>query len=273
MKAALEPSVSLEFDSYFFFLRKFHYIAMDREAQLKLTDQGERVVDGDCSTVLERGGRVLRRSAPRRGQPRQAVVDETRPDACRRRRRSCCWTRPRPTASGLDARRPCRRRRGCDAGARAAGSSPHRIPPLPARCAPVRAAAPPRRPPSPPRSPSPGHHLSARRRSLRCPLPPPSARRPSGAAAKGADLDLRYQKFDPIGTGPLGTVFKGRYNALGLDICIKELKDIFGYFSFLQRGEVLKRLKKELCAQAAGAPPGGGRRSSTRTSTSRGPTS
>ena len=42
MKAALEPSVSLEFDSYFFFLRKFHYIAMDREAQLKLTDQGER---------------------------------------------------------------------------------------------------------------------------------------------------------------------------------------------------------------------------------------
>lgn len=61
---------------------------------------------------------------------------------------------------------------------------------------------------------------------------------------------MRYQKFDPIGSGPLGTVFKGRFNSLGLDISIKELKDIFGYFSFLQRGEVLKRLKKELCAQA-----------------------
>src|SRR5579871_4929351 len=47
VKSALEPAVSLEFDTYFFFLRKFHYIAMDREAQLKLTDQGERVVDGD----------------------------------------------------------------------------------------------------------------------------------------------------------------------------------------------------------------------------------
>src|SRR4051812_11349973 len=47
VKAALEPSVSLEFDSYFFFLRKFHYIAMDREAQLKLTDQGDRVAEGD----------------------------------------------------------------------------------------------------------------------------------------------------------------------------------------------------------------------------------
>ncbi|NPC83626.1 serine/threonine protein kinase, partial [Pyxidicoccus fallax] len=47
VKAALEPSVSLEFDNYFFFLRKFHYIAMDREAQLKLTEQGERVAGGD----------------------------------------------------------------------------------------------------------------------------------------------------------------------------------------------------------------------------------
>ena len=47
VKTALEPAVCLEFDAYFFFLRKFHYIAMDREAQLKLTDSGERVVDGD----------------------------------------------------------------------------------------------------------------------------------------------------------------------------------------------------------------------------------
>src|SRR3954466_1107461 len=56
VKGNLEPSVSLEFDSYFFFLRKFHYIAMDREAQLKLTDQGERVVDGD--TIEKFSGEV-----------------------------------------------------------------------------------------------------------------------------------------------------------------------------------------------------------------------
>src|SRR5262245_2859399 len=47
VKSALEPAVSLEFDNYFFFLRKFHYIAMDREAQLKLTDTGERVAEGE----------------------------------------------------------------------------------------------------------------------------------------------------------------------------------------------------------------------------------
>jgi serine/threonine protein kinase len=81
-------------------------------------------------------------------------------------------------------------------------------------------------------------------------MPPPAAPSVASAAAPKGDALDRYQKFDPIGTGPLGTVFKGRFNALGLDICIKELKDIFGYFSFLQRGEVLKRLKKELCAQA-----------------------
>lgn len=78
---------------------------------------------------------------------------------------------------------------------------------------------------------------------------------PAGMS-KGQDLDLRYQKFDPIGSGPLGTVFKGKHNALGLDVCVKELKDIFGYFSFLQRGEVIKRLKKELCAQAQVRHPG-----------------
>lgn len=76
------------------------------------------------------------------------------------------------------------------------------------------------------------------------------------AGAKGQDLDLRYQKHDQVGSGPLGTVFKGKHNALGLDVCVKELKDIFGYFSFLQRGEVIKRLKKELCAQAQVRHPG-----------------
>jgi len=79
---------------------------------------------------------------------------------------------------------------------------------------------------------------------------------PVASGPKGTEIDLRYVKFDPIGSGPLGTVFKGRHNALGLDICVKELKDIFGYFSFLQRGEVIKRLKRELCAQAQVRHPG-----------------
>jgi hypothetical protein len=64
VKTALEPAVSLEFDAYFFFLRKFHYIAMDREAQLKLTDSGRAGGGrGRPRPLLWRGGRVLQRAA------------------------------------------------------------------------------------------------------------------------------------------------------------------------------------------------------------------
>src|SRR5690349_12510008 len=54
VKTALEPSVSREFDAYFFFLRKFHYIAMDREAQLRLTDEGERIAEGQSDGKFEK---------------------------------------------------------------------------------------------------------------------------------------------------------------------------------------------------------------------------
>jgi hypothetical protein len=47
VKSTLEPSVTLEFDNYFFFLRKYHYIALDREACLQLTTEGDKVVEGE----------------------------------------------------------------------------------------------------------------------------------------------------------------------------------------------------------------------------------
>jgi eukaryotic-like serine/threonine-protein kinase len=86
--------------------------------------------------------------------------------------------------------------------------------------------------------------------------PPPAAPARNELAQKGTELDQRYLRFEALGSGPLGTTYKGRQLALGLEVCVKELKDIFGYFSFLQRGEVLRRLKKELCAQAQVRHPG-----------------
>jgi hypothetical protein len=68
VKTSLEPAVSLEFDAYFFFLRKFHYIAMDREAQLKLTDSGERVVEGSTWTGSAARWGVLQRAADAGGR-------------------------------------------------------------------------------------------------------------------------------------------------------------------------------------------------------------
>jgi eukaryotic-like serine/threonine-protein kinase len=182
VKTALEPAVSLEFDAYFFFLRKFHYIAMDREAQLKLTDSGERVVDGaDLDRFSGEVGEFF--------SEQLAPVDEPISEA----------SLPFETDSVTD-----------DLSVETAELSP---PPAPAPAAPrpIRRAAP---------------------------------------AEGGTDLDGRYTRGDSIGGGPLGSVHRGKHNGLGTDVCIKELKDIFGYFSFLQRGEVLKRLKRELCAQA-----------------------
>jgi len=181
VKTALEPAVSLEFDAYFFFLRKFHYIAMDREAQLKLTDSGERVVDGaDLDRFSGEVGEFF--------SEQLAPVDE-------------------PINDG----------------------------PLPFDTDPVNVTVETAEL-TPPPAPSPAAARPLRR------APPP--------VETGADLDGRYTRLDSLGGGPLGSVYKGRHLALGTDVCIKELKDIFGYFSFLQRGEVLKRLKRELCAQA-----------------------
>ncbi len=183
VKTALEPAVSLEFDAYFFFLRKFHYIAMDREAQLKLTDSGERVVDGaDLDRFSGEVGEFF--------SEQLAPVDEPMGDG--------------PLPFDTDAMTD-------DVSVETPDLTP---PPAPAPAS----ARPLRRAPAP--------------------------------AEAAADLDGRYTRGDSIGGGPLGAVHRGRHVALGTEVCIKELKDIFGYFSFLQRGEVLKRLKRELCAQA-----------------------
>ncbi len=210
IKMSLENDVALDFDSYFFFLRKFHYIAMDREAQLKLTDQGDKVANDDGlerfhAEIAEFFSDQIVEAAP---LPPPVASSNT----------------PIPLSTDIIVE-----------------------PTMP---------QPPRRKPQPDES-FPQVTAPETRGAFAAPPPPPAplpltaaVASPSFVAPKGQDLDLRYQKGEQLGSGPLGTVFKGKHNALGLDVAVKELKDIFGYFSFLQRGEVIKRLKKELCAQA-----------------------
>jgi len=208
VKTALEPAVSLEFDAYFFFLRKFHYIAMDREAQLRLTDTGERVVEGN---ELDRFS----------GEVGEFFSEQLAPA-------------DEPLVSSYPV------------------EVETSVPALEHVTVETAVTQPPASPPS------------------NTPLPRAPVRRTTtavdgvGAAVDGRPLggtkaaegDLRYTKFDAIGSGPLGTVYKGRQNSLGTEVSIKELKDIFGYFSFLQRSDVVKRLKAELCAQAQVRHPG-----------------
>ncbi|WP_257452280.1 serine/threonine-protein kinase [Archangium lipolyticum] len=248
VKASLEPSVSLEFDSYYLFLRKYLYIALDpREAQLRLTEPGERVVDGELQDKFSLevdeffAEQLLGDDAvpadDEEGDPSMPppppdiLLDENevlphveQPPALPRARASVALEVPLPPSVPVPP---------------PVASMRNEAVPLPP-AVPVPPAA-PVAPPAPMPAPAPA------------PIPPLA----TSPAPKAAEvLDQRYQKLEAIGSGPLGTAYKGRFNALGLDICVKELKDIFGYFSFLQRGEVLKRLRKELCAQAQVRHPG-----------------
>ncbi len=240
VKMGLENSVSLEFDSYFFFLRKFHYIAMDREAQLKLTDQGDRVTSGD---EVERFGAEIADFFAEQitdGLPPPPPLEDEPDSQSSSAAPAIAPPPPLPATDIIMESNPMPQppnrggRKSQDDG-------------FPQVTAPeVRSSGGYGNPPPPPPAPM----------QLTAAVQVSSPSSMGSPGPKGQDLDLRYQKNDQMGSGPLGTVYKGKHNALGLDVCVKELKDIFGYFSFLQRGEVIKRLKKELCAQAQVRHPG-----------------
>ncbi len=240
VKSALENSVSLDFDSYFFFLRKFHYIAMDREAQLRLTEQGHAVLESDGSEKLnDEVGEFFADQISDTGET-EAPSDELEAQSLET---VIPPPPPPPTDLVLEAPSMPSSTRG--------GRRPSDESLTPPPEAPRAPSFPPPPPPPPAPLPLTAAVMAAPQVQPMMPLVPSAP-----TAPKGQDLDLRYAKFDQLGQGPLGTVFKGKHNALGLDVCIKELKDIFGYFSFLQRSEVIKRLKKELCAQAQVRHPG-----------------
>jgi hypothetical protein len=63
------------------------------------------------------------------------------------------------------------------------------------------------------------------------------------ASSKGIKFDTKYTRYETIGSGGIGTVYRGRLNSLSLDVAIKEIKELFSYFNFLQRTEVIRHLR------------------------------
>lgn len=238
VKGAFESRVSIEFDTFFFFLRKFHYIGMDREACLQLTPEGDKVVDGERR---DRFGQAIEEYFEGRitSPVGESELVDTPGDGPHML--DSVWAVPAIAEAadpaigiGEDDDGLLPTQIGHAPAAPALKPAHERTRPLPSAPAPVLAAP-----------VAPAAFASSR---------PAPAQDPEPRAADvtaGQSPDQRYVKLEAIGQGPLGTVFRGRHTALGVDVAIKELKDIFGYFSFLQRGEVLKRLKREICAQAA----------------------
>ena len=73
--------------------------------------------------------------------------------------------------------------------------------------------------------------------------------------ASGEIVDSRYEKLAVIGSGGIGTVYRTRQVPLNREVALKEIRDLFGFFSEDQRHEIIRRFTDVVRAAANLAHP------------------
>lgn len=68
-------------------------------------------------------------------------------------------------------------------------------------------------------------------------------------------LDSRYEKLGTIGSGGIGTVYRARQVPLNREVALKEIRDLFGFFSEDLRPEIVRRFTEVVRAAANLAHP------------------